>query len=142
MPQVGVMQRRAEKTNVPARRTLSWLRQILAENFRGMKVANCTGTALYDRQHCRPDCGRLVLQQQPLLPDLTGAVVLVPLAALWLLAARRKGAAAAMAAPLPPWLLSGSRFFWSAAIGHWSLAHALLEPWEGAISSCRESSSK
>ena len=34
------------------------------------------------------------LHQKPLLPDLTAAVVLVPLAALWLLAARRKGAAA------------------------------------------------
>src|SRR5258708_2230734 len=72
------------------------------------------------------------LQQQPLLPDLTGAVVLVPLAALWLLAARRKGAAAAMGAravALAAFAIAG--FFWSAAIGYWSLAHALPEPWEG-----------
>ncbi len=38
------------------------------------------------------------LQQQSLLPDLTGAAVLVPLGALWLFAAHRKGAAAGLAA--------------------------------------------
>jgi competence protein ComEC len=72
------------------------------------------------------------LQQQPLLPDLTGAVILVPLAALWLLAARRKSAAARMAARAAALAASAfAGFFWSAAIGHWSLAHALPEPWEG-----------
>ncbi len=72
------------------------------------------------------------LQQQPLLPDLTGAVVLVPLAALWLLAARRKGAAAAFAAlafAAAAFAIAG--FFGSAAMGHWSLAHALPDSWEG-----------
>jgi hypothetical protein len=63
------------------------------------------------------------LQQQPLLPDLTGALVLVPLAALWLLAARRKGAAAGLAARAAALAASAiAGFFWSAAIGHWSLA--------------------
>ncbi|HZF23159.1 MAG TPA: DNA internalization-related competence protein ComEC/Rec2 [Burkholderiales bacterium] len=72
------------------------------------------------------------LQQQPLLPDLTGALVLVPLAALWLLAARRKGAAAGLAARAAALAASAiAGFFWSAAIGHWSLAHALPEQWEG-----------
>lgn len=72
------------------------------------------------------------LHQQPLLPDLTGAAVLVPLAVLWLLAARRNGAAAAMAAraaAVAAFAIAG--FFWSAAMGHWSLAHALPESWEG-----------
>jgi competence protein ComEC len=72
------------------------------------------------------------LHQQPLLPDLTGAAVLVPLAALWLLAARRNGAAAGMAAravAVVAFAIAG--YFWSAAMGHWSLARALPEPWEG-----------
>jgi competence protein ComEC len=71
------------------------------------------------------------LQQQPLLPDLTGAVVLVPLAALCLLAARGKGAAAMAARAVALAASAVAGFFWSAAIGHWSLAHALPEPWEG-----------
>lgn len=72
------------------------------------------------------------LQQQSLLPDLTGAAVLVPLAALWLLAARRNSAMAVMtarAAAVAACAIGG--FFWSAAMGYWSLAHALPEPWEG-----------
>jgi competence protein ComEC len=72
------------------------------------------------------------LQQQPLLPDLTGAAVLVPLAALWLLAARRKSVTAglaARAAAVAAFAIAG--FFWSAAMGQWSLAHALPELWEG-----------
>ncbi|HYN26994.1 MAG TPA: ComEC/Rec2 family competence protein, partial [Burkholderiales bacterium] len=72
------------------------------------------------------------LHQQPLLPDLTGAAVLVPLVALWLLVARRNGAAAGMAARaigVAAFAIGG--FFWSAAMGHWSLAHALPEQWEG-----------
>ena len=72
------------------------------------------------------------LQQQSELPDLTGAAVLVPLGALWLFAAHRKGAAAAMAAratALGAFAIGG--FFWSAAMAQWSLAHALPEPWEG-----------
>ncbi len=72
------------------------------------------------------------LQQQPLLPDLTGAAVLVPLVALWLLAARRKGAAAGLAAravALAGFAIAG--FYWSATMGHWSLAHALADTWEG-----------
>ena len=72
------------------------------------------------------------LQQQPLLPDLTGAAVLVPLVALWLLTVRSKGAAAGLAAravALAGFAIAG--FFWSAAMGHWSLAHALPDTWEG-----------
>jgi competence protein ComEC len=68
------------------------------------------------------------LQQQPLLPDLTGAVVLVPLVALCLLAARGKGAAAMAARAVALAASAVAGFFWSAAIGHWSLAHALPEP--------------
>jgi competence protein ComEC len=72
------------------------------------------------------------LHQQPLLPDLTGAAVLVPLAALWLLAARRNGAAARMAAravAVVAFAIAG--YFWSATMAHWNLASALPEPWEG-----------
>ncbi len=72
------------------------------------------------------------LHQQPALPDLTGTAVLVPLAALWLLAGRRKGAVAGMAAraiAVAAFAIGG--FFWSAAMGHWSLSQALPDSWEG-----------
>ena len=72
------------------------------------------------------------LHQQPQLPDLTGSAVLVPLVALWQFAAHRKGAAAALsvrAIAVVAFAIGG--FFWSAAMGHWSLARALPEPLEG-----------
>ena len=72
------------------------------------------------------------LQQQAQLPHLTDTAVLVPLGALWLFVAHKKGAAAGLAAraiSVAAFAVAG--FFWSAAMGHWSLARALPEPWEG-----------
>ncbi|MGQ0578536.1 MAG: DNA internalization-related competence protein ComEC/Rec2 [Betaproteobacteria bacterium] len=72
------------------------------------------------------------LHQRPVLPDLTGTAVLVPLAALWLLAGRRKGAFARMAArAIAAAAFAIGGFFWSAAMGYWSLAPALPDSWEG-----------
>lgn len=72
------------------------------------------------------------LQQQALLPGLTGATALVPLALLAWWAAKRGGARAAPLARLPAilcWGLAG--FFWSAAIASWKLGDSLDQAWEG-----------
>jgi len=76
--------------------------------------------------------GAWLLQQQTVLPDLTGATVLVPLAVLWIFVARR----APFATRFPVHTVAivtfaAAGFFWSAAIGTWRLADELGEIWEG-----------
>ncbi|HEX7812598.1 MAG TPA: DNA internalization-related competence protein ComEC/Rec2, partial [Burkholderiales bacterium] len=72
------------------------------------------------------------LQQQALLPGLTGAMALVPLAMLAWWAAKRGGAGMGLLARLSVilcWGLAG--FFWSAATASWKLGDALDRAWEG-----------
>ncbi len=76
--------------------------------------------------------GAWVLQQQAILPDLTGATALVPLAVLWSVVARRSGAANRVfshSVGIAAFAVGG--FFWAAANGAWKLADDLPEIWEG-----------
>jgi competence protein ComEC len=76
--------------------------------------------------------GVWLLQQQAVLPDLTGATALVPLAVLWIVLARHSGAAIrALAHAVAIVTLAAAGFFWAAAAGSWKLADDLPEIWEG-----------
>jgi competence protein ComEC len=76
--------------------------------------------------------GAWLLQQQAVLPDLTGATALVPLAALWVVLSRQSGASPrAFAHVVAIVAFAASGFFWAAAVGHWKLADNLPEIWEG-----------
>lgn len=73
------------------------------------------------------------LQQQPLLPDWTGAAALVPLAVLaWWPGLRKKGGAAAgISRSFAIFGFGLAGFFWAAAVADWKLGDALDEAWEG-----------
>ncbi len=76
--------------------------------------------------------GAWLLQQQPILPALTGAAVLAPLAFAWFMFSRRRGRASracAHTAALASFAVAG--FFWAAAVADWKLADELGENWEG-----------
>lgn len=76
--------------------------------------------------------GAWLLQQQAVLPNLTGATALVPLAVLWIVLARHPGAAIralSHAVAIVTFAVAG--FFWAAAVGSWKLADDLPEIWEG-----------
>ncbi|MBI3530290.1 MAG: DNA internalization-related competence protein ComEC/Rec2 [Betaproteobacteria bacterium] len=76
--------------------------------------------------------GAWLLQQQAVLPDLTGATALVPLAVLWIVLARQSGAAIrALSRAVAIVAFAAAGFFWAAAVGHWKLADDLPEIWEG-----------
>lgn len=76
--------------------------------------------------------GTWLLQQQPVLPGLTGAAVLVPLGGLWIVFVRQHGeAAATFAHVLAIIAFATAGFFWAAAVGSWKLADELPEVWEG-----------
>lgn len=76
--------------------------------------------------------GAWLLQQQAVLPDLTGATALVPLAVLWIVLARHSGAAIrALSHAVAIVTLAAAGFFWAAAAGSWKLADDLPEIWEG-----------
>ena len=76
--------------------------------------------------------GAWLLQQQAVLPDLTGAAALVPLAVLWIVLARRSGAVSrTLSHAVAIVAFASVGFFWSAAVGHWKLADDLPELWEG-----------
>jgi competence protein ComEC len=82
--------------------------------------------------------GAWLLQQQSVLPDLTGAAGIVPLAALWVTFARRSSAAMRSSAiarllshGLAVAVFATVGFFWAAAVGHWKLVDELPEMWEG-----------
>ncbi len=76
--------------------------------------------------------GAWLLQQQAVLPELTGATVLVPLAVLWVVLARQSGTALrSLSSPIAIVTLAATGFFWAATVGHWKLADALPEIWEG-----------
>lgn len=72
------------------------------------------------------------LQQQPLLPHLTGATALVPLAVLaWGLTRCSRPGAARLARPLTILCCGLAGFFWAAAVADWKLGDSLDEAWEG-----------
>jgi competence protein ComEC len=76
--------------------------------------------------------GTWLLQQQAVLPNLSGAAVLVPLVALWIVLARQSGGTARVLAhcgAVVAFAVVG--FFWAAAVGSWKLADDLPEIWEG-----------
>ena len=75
--------------------------------------------------------GTWLLQRQAVLPDLTGATVLVPLTVLWILLARRPGAARTLSHGVAITAFAATGFFWAAAVGQWKLADGLPEIWEG-----------
>lgn len=68
------------------------------------------------------------LQQQALLPGLTGALAMVPLA---LLAWRFSRRAVVLSAVLAVACCAVAGFFWAAAVASWKLDSALDEAWEG-----------
>ena len=76
--------------------------------------------------------GAWLLQQQADLPDLQAAVLLLPLLALWRVAAHvggRSGRGLAAVSALASFVAMG--FFWSAAFAQWKLADHLDVAWEG-----------
>ncbi len=76
--------------------------------------------------------GAWLLQQQAVLPDLTGATALVPLAVLWIVVARHPGVAARRVShALAIVTFAAAGFFWAAAVGSWKLADDLPDLWEG-----------
>ena len=76
--------------------------------------------------------GAWLLQQQSVLPDFAGAAALIPLGALWMLFARRPGAAGqALAHGSAIVACAVAGFFWAAAVGSWTIADELPEIWEG-----------
>jgi competence protein ComEC len=76
--------------------------------------------------------GAWVLQQQAVLPDLTGATVLVPLGVLWIFLARRSAfAIRTLAHAVAIVTFAAAGFFWAAASGSWRLADDLGEIWDG-----------
>jgi competence protein ComEC len=76
--------------------------------------------------------GAWLLQQQAVLPDLASATALVPLAVLWVVLARQSGTAfRSLAHAIAIVTFAAAGFFWAASVGHWKLADALPEIWEG-----------
>ncbi len=76
--------------------------------------------------------GAWLLQQQAVLPDLTGATALVPVAGLWTVLARHSGAyIRALSHAIAIVAFAAAGFFWAAAVGSWKLADDLPEIWEG-----------
>ena len=76
--------------------------------------------------------GAWLLQHQAILPELTGAAALVPLAVLWTVLARQSGAASrALSHAVAIVTFAAAGFFWAAAVGSWKLADDLPEIWEG-----------
>jgi competence protein ComEC len=76
--------------------------------------------------------GAWLLQNQSWLPDLTGAATLVPLIAVWRIAAGAKGVSARVLSGIAAALtFSVAGFFWAAALAHWKLSDQLGENWEG-----------
>lgn len=76
--------------------------------------------------------GAWLLQHQAVLPDLTGATALVPLAVLWIVLPRHSGAAIrALSHAVAIVTFAAAGFFWAAAVGSWKLADDLPEIWEG-----------
>ena len=76
--------------------------------------------------------GAWLLQQQAVLPDLTGATALVPLTVSWLLLARRPGSGIkALSHAVAIVTFAAAGFFWAVAVGSWKLADDLPEIWEG-----------
>ena len=76
--------------------------------------------------------GAWLLQQQAVLPDLTGAMALVPLTVLWIVLARQSAAASQLVSRVVAIVTcAAAGFFWAAAIGQWTLADELPEIWEG-----------
>ena len=76
--------------------------------------------------------GAWLLQQQAVLPDLTGATALVPLLVLWIVLARHSSAGIrALAHSVAVVTFAAAGFFWAAAVGSWKLADDLPEIWEG-----------
>ncbi|MEO8163874.1 MAG: DNA internalization-related competence protein ComEC/Rec2, partial [Betaproteobacteria bacterium] len=76
--------------------------------------------------------GAGLLQQQADLPNFTGAMALVPLAALWIVLTRHPGAftrAAVHTVAIAAFAATG--FFWAAAVGQWKLGDNLPEIWQG-----------
>jgi competence protein ComEC len=74
--------------------------------------------------------GAWLLQQQAILPDLTGAAGLVPLTVLWIVLARRAGARV-FPNSIAIVTFAAAGFFWAAAVGSWKLADDLAQTWEG-----------
>jgi competence protein ComEC len=76
--------------------------------------------------------GAWLLQQQAVLPDLTGATALVPLTVAWIVLARHRGAGIkALSHAVAIVTFAAAGFFWAAAVGSWKLADDLPEIWEG-----------
>ena len=76
--------------------------------------------------------GAWLLQQQAVLPDLTGATALVPLAVLWIVLARQSGVAVRVGShAIAIVTFAAAGFFWAAAVGSWKLSDDLPEIWEG-----------
>ena len=76
--------------------------------------------------------GAWLLQQQAVLPDLTGTTALVPAAVLWIMLARHSGTVfRALAHTIAMVTFAAIGFFWAAAVGQWKLADDLPEIWEG-----------
>jgi competence protein ComEC len=76
--------------------------------------------------------GAWLLQQQAVLPDLTGAIALVPLVVLWIVLARHSGVALRGGSHVVAIVtFAAAGFFWAAAVGSWKLADDLPEIWEG-----------
>jgi competence protein ComEC len=76
--------------------------------------------------------GAWCLQRQSLLPGLTGAAAMVPLAFLAWWLARQGGTGVSRLARIPAILVCGlAGFFWAAAVADWKLGDSLGETWEG-----------
>lgn len=72
------------------------------------------------------------LQQQALLPVLSGATVLLPLVALWgVLLRSHSGPARPFARVVAIAAFAVAGFFWATAVAQWRLADTLPEIWEG-----------
>ena len=76
--------------------------------------------------------GAWLLQQQAILPDLTGAAALVPLVVLCAVLVRHPDRGNRMALHVTALVtFATAGFFWAAAVGSWKLADDLPESWEG-----------
>src|SRR5581483_7007064 len=76
--------------------------------------------------------GAWVLQQLPVLPNLTGAAAIVPLAGLGLFLGRRFGRPGkALGCMCLACACTGGGFYWAAAVAQWKLSTELPLAWEG-----------